>query len=136
MSETVIYAMSIVLLIAAAGLGLWFLRQSLGLGSVPLFTPRQRRLGVVESTSIDGRRRLLLVRRDNVEHLIMTGGPVDMLVESGIPIAPPALIGIEPPPLTAAAMTTSVASQILNGREFVAMPAAEKLPVSAATEAN
>ena len=136
MSETVIYAMSIILLIAATGLGLWFLRQSLGLGSVPLFTPRQRRLGVVESTSIDGRRRLLLVRRDNVEHLIMTGGPVDMLVESGIPIAPPALIGIEPAPIAAPAMTTSVASQLLNGREPAAMPAAEKLAVSATTEAN
>lgn len=45
---------------------------------------RERRLGVVETASVDGRRRLLLIRRDNVEHLIMTGGPVDVLVETGI----------------------------------------------------
>jgi hypothetical protein len=28
---------------------------------------------------------LVLVRRDNVEHLIMTGGPVDVVIETGIP---------------------------------------------------
>lgn len=42
------------------------------------------RLDVVEQASIDGKRRLLLVRRDDVEHLIMTGGPVDMVIETGI----------------------------------------------------
>lgn len=45
---------------------------------------REKRLGVVEAASIDGRRRLILLRRDDVEHLIMTGGPVDVLIESGI----------------------------------------------------
>ena len=30
-------------------------------------------------------RRLLLVRRDDVEHLILIGGPVDVMVEVGIP---------------------------------------------------
>ena len=38
---------------------------------------RERRLGVVESAAVDGHRKLILIRRDNVEHLIMTGGPVD-----------------------------------------------------------
>ncbi len=28
----------------------------------------------------------MLVRRDNVEHLIMTGGPVDVVIETGIPM--------------------------------------------------
>ncbi len=45
---------------------------------------RERRLGVVETASVDGRRKLLLIRRDDVEHLIMIGGPVDVLVETGI----------------------------------------------------
>lgn len=50
-----------------------------------LFGPRpERRLAVVEHQSIDGRRRLVLVRRDGVEHLIMTGGPVDVVIETGI----------------------------------------------------
>ncbi len=43
-----------------------------------------RRLDIVEHTSVDGRRRLVLIRRDNVEHLIMTGGPVDLVIETGI----------------------------------------------------
>ena len=44
----------------------------------------ERRLGVVETASVDGQRRLILIRRDNVQHLIMTGGPVDMLIKTGI----------------------------------------------------
>jgi hypothetical protein len=28
-----------------------------------------------------------LIRRDDVEHLLMTGGPVDVVVETGIPSA-------------------------------------------------
>ena len=42
------------------------------------------RIGVVEQANMDGRRKLLLVRRDDVEHLIMTGGPVDVVIETGI----------------------------------------------------
>jgi flagellar protein FliO/FliZ len=45
---------------------------------------RDRRLAVVETASVDGRRKLILIRRDDVEHLIMTGGPVDVLIEAGI----------------------------------------------------
>jgi hypothetical protein len=50
-----------------------------------LFGPRpERRLDVVDSANVDGRRKLILVRRDDVEHLIMTGGPVDVVIETGI----------------------------------------------------
>jgi flagellar protein FliO/FliZ len=45
---------------------------------------RQPRLAVIETTSIDARRQLWLIRRDNVEHLIMTGGPTDLVVEPNI----------------------------------------------------
>ena len=51
---------------------------------------RERRLGVVEAGNVDGRRKLILIRRDDVEHLIMTGGPVDVVVETGIRYSPPA----------------------------------------------
>jgi flagellar protein FliO/FliZ len=39
---------------------------------------------VVDYASVDGRRRLILVRRDNVEHLLMIGGPSDVVVEPNI----------------------------------------------------
>jgi hypothetical protein len=49
---------------------------------------RQPRLQVLDATAVDARRRLVLVRRDNVEHLIMIGGPTDIVVESGIGAIP------------------------------------------------
>jgi hypothetical protein len=45
---------------------------------------------VIDYASVDGRRRLILVRRDNVEHLVMIGGPTDVVVESNIVRAAPA----------------------------------------------
>lgn len=50
-----------------------------------LFRQRpEARLGVIEQASVDARRKLVLIRRDGVEHLIMTGGPVDVVIETGI----------------------------------------------------
>jgi len=49
------------------------------------FAPRPpKRLEVVDQANVDGRRKLLLIRRDGIEHLIMTGGPVDVVIETGI----------------------------------------------------
>jgi flagellar biogenesis protein FliO len=45
---------------------------------------RQPRLAVIEAGAVDGRRRLVLIRRDNVEHLLMIGGPSDIVVEQNI----------------------------------------------------
>ena len=45
---------------------------------------RQPRLGVVDHANVDSRRRLLIIRRDNVEHLVMVGGPTDVVVETNI----------------------------------------------------
>ncbi len=45
---------------------------------------RQLRLGFVETFDLDGDRQLMLVRRDNIEHLVLIGGPNDVLMESGI----------------------------------------------------
>ena len=45
---------------------------------------RQPRLAVIEHGQVDGRRKLVIVRRDNVEHLIMIGGPTDILIEANI----------------------------------------------------
>src|SRR5215470_9524627 len=66
---------------------------------------RMPRLAVIDAAAVDGRRRLVLVRRDNVEHLLMIGGPTDIVVEPNIvraqargdqlPQRPP---GAEPPP--------------------------------------
>jgi flagellar protein FliO/FliZ len=57
-----------------------------------MMRPREKRLGVVETAIVD-QTRLVLVRRDDVEHLIIVGGPVDMVVETGIKGRP----HLEPP---------------------------------------
>ncbi len=45
---------------------------------------RHPRLAVVDYATVDSRRRLILVRRDNIEHLVLIGGPTDVVVEANI----------------------------------------------------
>lgn len=47
---------------------------------------RGRRLQIIEVVAVDSRRRAVLLRRDTVEHLIVIGGPTDVLIEAGIPM--------------------------------------------------
>ena len=42
------------------------------------------RVAVIESLPVDGKRRVILVRRDNIEHLVMVGGRNDVVIESNI----------------------------------------------------
>lgn len=84
----IVFYLLLVAVIAAAAAAAYLYGPSL-LGSAGggsgLFGPKaERRLDVVEQSNLDGRRRLVLVRRDDVEHLIMTGGPVDVVIETGI----------------------------------------------------
>jgi len=83
----------LILLAAAAGAAVLAYRTYvMGEASPPnlnlggwLFRPKaDPRLGVIEQASVDARRRLVLIRRDGIEHLIMTGEPVDVLIETGI----------------------------------------------------
>ncbi len=50
---------------------------------------RNRRLTIIDAMAVDQKRQLMIVRRDNVEHLILTGGPQDVVIESGIPVEKP-----------------------------------------------
>ncbi len=42
------------------------------------------RLTVTDAAAVDSQRRLVLVRRDDVEHLILIGGPSDIVIEQNI----------------------------------------------------
>jgi hypothetical protein len=60
----------------------------------PLGASAQRsrqRLAVIDTAAVDVRRKLVLVKRDNVEHLLMIGGPTDIVVESNIGRMPAAV---------------------------------------------
>lgn len=87
----IVYYLSIVLFLAVAMIGGAFAVRAYMGGTGPmqavgaLFGPKpERRLSITEQYNIDNRRRLVLIRRDDVEHLIMTGGPVDVVIETGI----------------------------------------------------
>jgi hypothetical protein len=80
-------------LLAAGGVGialicligvLWILRNRAPSPFVRGGRNRQPRLQVLDAAAVDARRRLVLVRRDDVEHLIMIGGPTDIVIESRI----------------------------------------------------
>ncbi|MDH7793302.1 flagellar biosynthetic protein FliO [Ochrobactrum sp. AN78] len=47
-------------------------------------TGRQPRLSVMDAAAVDSRRKLVLIRRDDVEHLLLIGGPTDVVVEQNI----------------------------------------------------
>src|SRR5947209_13669371 len=55
----------------------------------PTARGRQPRLAVIDAASVDGRRRLVLIRRDNIEHLVLIGGPTDVVIEQNIVRAVP-----------------------------------------------
>ena len=74
------FALGIVLVLIVSGLWLLKLltRGTAGMGR------SKKRVMVVDTANVDGRRQVVIIRRDNVEHLIMTGGPVDVVIETGI----------------------------------------------------
>jgi flagellar protein FliO/FliZ len=76
---------AIIILIALLGAFFWLVRRFGGerLGTTTA-RGRQPRLAVIDAATVDGRRRLVLIRRDNVEHLLMIGGPSDLVVEPNI----------------------------------------------------
>ncbi|MFM8608835.1 MAG: hypothetical protein ACKOBC_12885 [Hyphomicrobiales bacterium] len=45
---------------------------------------RLPRLGIVDTFSVDRQRQLMIVRRDNVEHLVLIGGNSDLVIETNI----------------------------------------------------
>lgn len=86
---TFFFAFLVVLVLI--GLAAWLVRRLAGnrLGA-NANRGRMPRLAVIDAAAVDGRRRLVLVRRDNVEHLLMIGGPTDIVVEPNIVRAAPA----------------------------------------------
>lgn len=89
---------ALVLVLALIALTVWLMRR-FGDGAVVSAAGgrgRQQRLAVLDSASVDARRRLVLIRRDNIEHLILIGGPTDVVIEPNIVRAQPATSGVRP----------------------------------------
>jgi flagellar protein FliO/FliZ len=99
MSQTILFFFSFIAVLALIGLAAWLVRR-FATNRLGANTNRGRmpRLAVIDAAAVDGRRRLVLVRRDNVEHLLMIGGPSDIVVEPNIVRATPARDQMSPRP--------------------------------------
>lgn len=96
-TKFVIAAIVVLLGLLCLALVLWIIR---GRPSSPFIRGgrnRTPRLAVLDAAAIDTRRRLVLIRRDDVEHLIMIGGPTDIVIETRIGTSAPAEQPIEKP---------------------------------------
>ncbi len=82
------FFLALAFVLGLIGLVGWAVRR-FGLGSrTPTTRNRDRRLGVIEILPVDGRHRLVLLRRDDREHLVLlnTGQGADLLIEAGNPV--------------------------------------------------
>lgn len=66
--------------------GLALLMKKLGFsGAAVQSQGKKKRLKVIESLPLDARRRLVIVQRDDVQHVILLGGNTESVVETGVP---------------------------------------------------
>lgn len=77
------FAASLVFVLALIGVAAVLARR-LGLGQGARGGSATRRLGIVEVLPLDGRRRLVLLRRDETEHLVILSATGEQLIEAGI----------------------------------------------------
>jgi flagellar protein FliO/FliZ len=99
MPATLTFVFAFIAVLALIGVAAWLVRRFAG-NRLGTNTNRGRmpRLAVIDAAAVDGRRRLVLVRRDNVEHLLMIGGPTDIVVEPNIVRAMPGRDQMAPRP--------------------------------------
>jgi len=81
--------LALVFVLALIGL-VTIVARRFGYGSpTPTLGHKNKRVHIVEVTQLDARRRLVLVRRDDCEHLILLGSDREQVVETGIIQLPP-----------------------------------------------
>ena len=88
---------------------------------------RQPRLGIVDVYDLDRQRQLILLRRDNVEHLLLIGGPNDVVIETNIVRVPG--LRVQAAPEHGAERAEASLPEALPGR-----PVVEALPLRAVAE--
>jgi hypothetical protein len=77
------FVVTLIAVLALIAVAAWAIRMFMG-GRLRIPGGRTARLGVIEAVQVDARRKLVLVRRDQFEHLLLIGGPTDVVVEPTI----------------------------------------------------
>jgi hypothetical protein len=80
---SVTFIIAFVIVLGLIGATFWLVRR-FGAARLAAGRGRQPRLAVIDVAAVDGRRKLIIIRRDNVEHLLMIGGPSDVVIETNI----------------------------------------------------
>src|SRR6476646_1956336 len=124
------FFIAFLIVLALIGLTAWLVRR---FGSSRLGTAsrgRQPRRAVIDAATVEGRRRLVLIRRDNIEHLLMIGVPTDLVVEPNIVRAVSTRdVAREPSRATPAESPARPAATLENG--WPLQPAGEPAPSAA-----
>jgi hypothetical protein len=84
---------------------------------------RPPRLKVIDTTAVDEHRCLVLVRRDNIDHLVMIGGPSDVVIERRA-------AATDRPPIPERRVKTGAAGQTLDPQR----PAPSEAPATGPAE--
>lgn len=79
------YFLAALLFVLALMGGLALILKKLGVAGPTIVAPSKRRLKVIENMAIDARRRVVLIKRDDKEHLILLGHNNDVVIEQNIP---------------------------------------------------
>ncbi len=80
---------------------------------------KSQRISVVEVRTLDSRRKLVLLRRDDIDHLVLLGPNQDLHLEAGIPVPRES---VHPVGLA----TTGAAGPHSAGRQPAKLPTAER----------
>ena len=64
--------------------GLSYVLRRFNIGQGSILSPADKRLKIVEILPIDGRRKAVLLQRDNTEHLVILGTSGETVVETNI----------------------------------------------------
>lgn len=78
-----IFVLGLIGLLAAAAR-----KWGLGLPAAQVRRGKDKRLSIVEVAGLDTKRRMVLLRRDDVEHLVILGPDGETVIERGIKVLP------------------------------------------------
>jgi flagellar protein FliO/FliZ len=77
------YSAALLFVVGLIALLAWLARR--WLGASPTLAGRGRRLAIIETLPLDSKQRLMLVRRDETEHLVCVGPAGVTVLETGVP---------------------------------------------------
>jgi flagellar protein FliO/FliZ len=81
--------------------GIALLAKKLGMGNRgPMRRDKNSRLSIIETMQLDAKRRIILIRRDDKEYMLLIGGVTELVVDGNLKIEFQQKEAAQPPPDT------------------------------------